>query len=91
MGVEADEEMVADTRQPCCCCCPGPPREYLRMELPPPAELELVVAVLDCRDGARRLGGAVVRIMGMVSPWELRREKRMGCWVGCLGRRQVQQ
>lgn len=32
------------------------------MELPPPAELELVVAVLDWRDGARRLGGAVVRI-----------------------------
>lgn len=61
------------------------------MELPPPAELELVVAVLDWRDGARRLGGAAVRIMGMVSPWQLRREKRMGCWVGCLGRRQVQQ
>lgn len=89
MGVEAGEEMVADTRQPCCCC--WPPMENLRMELPPPAELELVVAVLDCRDGARRLGGAEVRIMGMVSPWQLRREKRMGCWVGCFGRRHVQQ
>ncbi len=44
------------------------PREKRRTELPPPAELELVVAVLDWRDGVRRLGGAEVRIMGMVSP-----------------------
>ena len=75
--------MVAVTRQP---------PEKRRTELPAPAELELVVAVLDWRDGVRRLGGALVRIMGMVSPpWQLRREKRMGCGVGCLGRRQVQQ
>lgn len=86
--MEAAEETVAETRQPCCC---WPPRENLLVELPPPAELELVVAVLDCREGARRLGGAAVRIMGMVSPWQLRSENRMGCWAGCLGRRQVQQ
>lgn len=88
--MEAGEETAAVTRQPCC-CGPWPPRENLLMELLPPAELELVVAVLDCREGARRLCGAAVRIMGMVSPWQLRREKRMGCGVGCLGRRQVQQ
>lgn len=81
-------------------CCSARPSENLRRELlavpplPPPAELELVVAELDWREGVRRLrlGGAlVVRIMGMVSPWQLRSEKRMGCCVGCLGRRQVQQ
>ena len=89
----------------CACACIGigicmgacrpsdRPSEKRRSELlpVPPAELELVVAVLDWREGVRRLGGAVVRIMGMVSPWQLRSEKRMGCWVGCLGRRQVQQ
>lgn len=73
------------------------PREKRRSEpLPvpvvaPPAELELVVAVLDWREGVRREGGAGVRIMGMVSPWQLRNEKRMGGCVGCFGRRHVQQ
>lgn len=68
-GVDAEED---ETIRSCCCeHCPSVsprPREKRRTELPPPAELELVVAVLDWRDGVRWLGGAVVKIMGMVSP-----------------------
>lgn len=88
----------AEASRSCCGGCWSPRtsdllREKRRSELPPPALLELVVAVLDWRDGARRLVGAApaVRIMGMVSPWQLRREKRIGCCVGCLGRKHVQQ
>lgn len=100
-AVDRDVTVLEDEDEASRICCCGfcwrtvsaLPREKRLSELPPPALLELVVAVLDWRDGVRRPTGAApgVRIMGMVSPWQLRREKRMGCCVCCFGRRHVQQ